>query len=131
MRSCCSEEISNKLYEIAYERDDTGCYLEPSERVRLAAAEALRTCCPGGDGDFIIEMAPTPAPVGGERPGVAPETGGERPGTVVPPPMVEPGPIPAVPLQNPPATPVPAPRALPPVALPPAPASQLPSVRRS
>ena len=55
-RSCCSEELSNKLYEIAYERDDTGCFLEPSERVRLAAAEALRTCCPGSDEDFIVEM---------------------------------------------------------------------------
>ena len=69
MRSCCSEEISNKLYEIAYERDDTGCYLEPSERVRLSAAEALRTCCPGGDEDFIIERGPPPVR-GGEQPGV-------------------------------------------------------------
>jgi len=131
MRSCCSEEISNKLYEIAYERDDTGCYLEPSERVRLAAAEALRTCCPNRDEDFFIEMAPTPAPVGGERPGVVPETGGERPGTVVPPPAVEPAPIPG----NPPITPIPPTRVLPPVVPPPvpapAPASQLPSVRRS
>jgi len=125
MRSCCSEEISNKLYELAYERDETGCYLEPSERVRLAAAEALRACCPGRDEDFIIEMAPTPAPVGGERPAVEPEVGGERPGTVVPPPAVQPAPVPVVP----PVTPVP-PRALPPVPVP-APASQLPSVRRS
>src|SRR5438093_9109260 len=36
LRSCCSEEISNKLYEIAYQRDETGCFLEPSERVRDA-----------------------------------------------------------------------------------------------
>ena len=71
MRSCCSEEISNKLYEIAYERDDTGCFLEPSERVRLAAAEALRTCCPGGDEDFIIEMAPVMSGVlDGDRPSI-------------------------------------------------------------
>jgi len=129
MRSCCSEEISNKLYEIAYERDENGCYLEPSERVRLAAAEALRVCCPGRDEDFIIEMAPTPAPVGGERPTVEPETGGERPPAVVPAPGIQPVPVPV----NPPVTPVPAPRALPPVAPPPvpAPASHLPSVKRS
>jgi hypothetical protein len=125
-RSCCSEEISNKLYEIAYERDDTGCFLEPSERVRLAAAEALRTCCPGGDEDFIIEMAPPPAR-GGEQPGVAPESGGERPGTAVPPlPMVEPGPTPAIPLQNPPPVPGPPPApVVPPRAVrPPAPAAE-------
>src|SRR4051812_14825567 len=84
MRSCCSEEISNKLYELAYERDDTGCFLEPSERVRNAAAEAMRTCCPGGDEDFIIETAPPPVR-GGEQPGIAPESGGEQPGTVPPP----------------------------------------------
>jgi hypothetical protein len=102
-RSCCSEEISNKLYEIAYEKDDTGCFLEPSERVRLSAAEALRTCCPGSDDDFIIEMAPAPTPAtGGEQPGIAPPTGGERPG-IAPPLPIEPGPGPAIPLQNPPA----------------------------
>ena len=76
MRSCCSEEISNKLYEIAYERDENGCYLEPSERVRLAAAEALRVCCPGRDEDFIIERGPPPVRGGGEQPGVVPESGG-------------------------------------------------------
>jgi hypothetical protein len=127
MRSCCSEEISNKLYEIAYERDETGCYLEPSERVRLAAAEALRTCCPGSDEDFVIERGPPPAR-GGEQPGVAPESGGERPGVVPPPvPPIGPIPTPAVPLPNPrpvPATP-PAP-IVPPAAAPrpPAPAAK-------
>jgi hypothetical protein len=92
-RSCCSEELSNKLYEIAYERDETGCYLEPSERVRLAAAEALRVCCPGGGEDIIFDTAP-PAipPSGGEQPSVLPESGGERPAL---PPI--PGPTPAVP----------------------------------
>jgi len=122
-RSCCSEEISNKLYEIAYERDETGCYLEPSERVRLAAAEALRTCCPGGDEDFIVEMGPPPVR-GGEQPSVAPETGGERPGLVPPPvPPVTPMPTPAVPLPNP--RPVPATPPVPP--LPPAAAPRPPA----
>lgn len=44
---CCDEELTLKLAEIAYERDDKCCYKEPSERVREAAAEALRACCPG------------------------------------------------------------------------------------
>lgn len=35
-----------RLAEMAYERDDTGCYLEPSKRVRAAAKAALMTCCP-------------------------------------------------------------------------------------
>jgi hypothetical protein len=43
---CCKEELVMRLAEMAYERDDTGCYLEPSERVREAAKEALMTCCP-------------------------------------------------------------------------------------
>lgn len=74
-RSCCSEELTNKLYEIAYERDENGCYLEPSERVRDAAAEALRACCAQTE-----EFAPAmPVPSGGERPGAAPPEGGERP----------------------------------------------------
>lgn len=74
-RSCCSEELTNKLYEIAYERDETGCYLEPSERVRNAAAEALRACCAQTE-----EFAPSmPIPSGGERPPVAPPQGGEQP----------------------------------------------------
>jgi hypothetical protein len=36
-RSCCSEEISNKLYEIAYEKDDT-------RRRRCRAASGPRPC---------------------------------------------------------------------------------------
>ncbi len=53
-KSCCSEDISKKLAEIAFERDDHGCWLEPSERVREAAREALSVCC-SGDAPVIIE----------------------------------------------------------------------------
>lgn len=79
-KSCCSEELSNKLYEMAYERDDSGCFLEPSERVREAAAAALRACCPGRGNDegFIIDETPAGTGTGGEVPE------GERPGTINP-----------------------------------------------
>jgi len=45
-RSCCNEKVTQQLAKIAYEQDETGCYLEPSERVRRAAVEALAICCP-------------------------------------------------------------------------------------
>ncbi len=45
---CCNEKVMKKLAEIAYERDDSGCYKEPSARVRESAAAALKACCPGG-----------------------------------------------------------------------------------
>lgn len=44
--SCCSEKVTKRLSEIAYERDDTGCCLEPSAEIREAAAKALCVCCP-------------------------------------------------------------------------------------
>jgi hypothetical protein len=104
MRSCCSEEVSNKLYEIAYERDDEGCFLEPSERVRLAAAEAIRVCCPGSGDDFFFEGAPIgegPRPYEGEMPGGL-QPGSERP--IEPPPPAPREPTPAIPLPPVPTT---------------------------
>lgn len=44
--SCCSEKVTKRLSEIAYERDDNGCMLEPSAEIRAAAAKALKICCP-------------------------------------------------------------------------------------
>jgi hypothetical protein len=105
-RSCCSEEISKKLYEIAYERDEEGCFLEPSERVRLAAAEALRVCCPGSGEGFIVEERPMEMP-GGERPAEPPPAGGERPGVAPPAVPLQPVPAPMPPM--PPMPPPPAP----------------------
>jgi hypothetical protein len=64
---CCNEKLMTKLAEIAYERDDAGCYKEPSSRVRAAAAEALRACCPGGAPPLIESMIP-------EKEKVQPET---------------------------------------------------------
>ena len=44
---CCNEDILKTLAQIGYERDDKGCYLEASQRVRDAARRALVLCCPG------------------------------------------------------------------------------------
>jgi len=47
---CCSEEMRAKLLKIAYGRDDKGCFLESSVRVRDMADRALKACatCNGG-----------------------------------------------------------------------------------
>lgn len=57
---CCKEAIVKRLAQMAYERDDTGCYLEPSQRVREAAARALRLCCPNSE---PVEIESLPEPV--------------------------------------------------------------------
>ncbi len=62
---CCNKEVLTKLAAMAYERDDSGCYVEPSERVREAAAKALEVCCPNETLPVIIaeeieEEAPEP-----------------------------------------------------------------------
>lgn len=44
--NCCTSEILNKLSEMAFERDDRGCWKEPSPRVRAMARQALRACRP-------------------------------------------------------------------------------------
>lgn len=45
-QSCCNEKITKQLADLAYELDENGCPLEPSQRVRQAAIEALAVCCP-------------------------------------------------------------------------------------
>lgn len=42
--NCCTPEIREKLQQLAYGRDDRGCFLEKSSRVRAVAAEALEAC---------------------------------------------------------------------------------------
>ncbi len=83
--SCCSEKVTERLSEIAYERDDTGCPIEPDAEIRAAAARALRVCCPGGPsmGPFeegVPEEVPTPPePIPGETPDDQPGIPGEVP----------------------------------------------------
>lgn len=71
--SCCGPEMREKLMKIAYGRDDMGCFLEPSKRVRDLAELALNACnacacgCEGvTDGDsamdrVVREMPPVDA----------------------------------------------------------------------
>jgi hypothetical protein len=76
--SCCNSEILNKLSTMAYERDDRGCWKEPSARVRAMAAQALRACRhnvrPYADAPM---PAPEEVPVTPES-GKTPETGSGR-----------------------------------------------------
>lgn len=72
--SCCGPEMRDKLMKIAFGRDDLGCFLEPSKRVRDLAELALDACnacacgCEGvTDGDtaamdhVVREMPPVDA----------------------------------------------------------------------
>jgi hypothetical protein len=63
---CCDEEMTKKLAEIAYERDENGCFIEPSEDVREAAAEAMRACCRASNnqrsGGQPLQMVPVERP---------------------------------------------------------------------
>jgi hypothetical protein len=81
---CCDEELTKKLAQIVYEMDDQCCPLEPSERVREMAREALSVCCPnsGPPGYVPEEVAPpviTPPP-----PEVPGKTGPETPPEAIP-----------------------------------------------
>ena len=59
---CCNEKMLKKLaHKIAYERDQFGCYGEPSKRVRGAAAAALAACCPGSVPLEILKTEPEEA----------------------------------------------------------------------
>ena len=67
--SCCTPEIREKLQQLAYGRDERGCFLERSSRVRELAAAALQACSacggcgcqPGGFSNGIREMPPEEA----------------------------------------------------------------------
>lgn len=57
-KNCCGKDISEMLAQVAYALDDTGCYLEPSERVREAAESALNVCCPNIGAPIYSEELP-------------------------------------------------------------------------
>lgn len=53
--SCCSEKVSEAMYKRAYERDDAGCWIEPSERVRGMLRQALCACSVPGLPEIVTE----------------------------------------------------------------------------
>jgi hypothetical protein len=57
-RGCCNPKIVEQLAVMAYERDEFGGWVEPSQRVRQAALQALAVCCP--DRGPVIIVAPEP-----------------------------------------------------------------------
>jgi hypothetical protein len=57
--SCCTVKLLEKLYELAYERDLRGCYLEPSPRVRRYARLLMEKCGPPVPEELEAEE-PTP-----------------------------------------------------------------------
>ncbi len=59
---CCNDKMLKKLAQIAYERDEFGCYGEPSKRVRCAAATALAACCPGSVPLEVLKEEPKETP---------------------------------------------------------------------
>jgi len=69
-KGCCTKLVLDALTACAYETDEQGCYLEPSERVREAAEDALKTCCdcwgePGYESNEVepeIDVPPDAAP---------------------------------------------------------------------
>jgi hypothetical protein len=58
---CCDEDMAKKLAEVAFERDEHGCCLEASERVRNAAREALMICCRSRQAPYDAMPVGTPA----------------------------------------------------------------------
>ena len=71
--SCCNEKITKRLSEIAYERDDSGCPIEPNAEIRKLAKRILCKCCPGGPPSGPIEEddpepEPEPEPVPAPKP---------------------------------------------------------------
>ena len=70
-RSCCNEEIAERLQEMAYKTDKNGCPVEPEPLIRQWAAYAAQNCQPKKD----IETPPDDLEKSKEvKPEGAPET---------------------------------------------------------
>ncbi len=67
--ACCSPQVREKLKKIAFDIDETGCFKEPSPRVRRLARLALAGC---GGGE-VFDDIPVEGPE--ELPELAPEEG--------------------------------------------------------
>jgi hypothetical protein len=88
--SCCKKDLVEKMVMRAYERDEEGCYIEASERVREALKKSLCVCCPHRAGEFSqMEMGGTgdDRPPGDTRPpgdNTPPPGDGDAPGPINP-----------------------------------------------
>jgi len=80
-RGCCSEDVINALSRNAFECDDQGCFLEPSDRIRAAAERAIMLCV-----DTVTMQTPTMPPSDPDDPVVSPPqtTISEQPAFVSP-----------------------------------------------
>ncbi|NOX53291.1 MAG: HEAT repeat domain-containing protein [Planctomycetes bacterium] len=97
---CCTQDAIAALSRVAFGKDETGCYFEPSERIRLAAERALSLC--------VYEVSVIPEAVPEEVPAVppAPVPPGKKP------PPQKPAPPETAPAEPTPVTELPAPPAL-------------------
>ncbi len=58
-RGCCNDKVMNALAKVAYDADEFGCCVEPSERVRNAAMMGLWLCqCEPAPMDYGVPSAP-------------------------------------------------------------------------
>jgi hypothetical protein len=60
--ACCSPAVKKKLRSIAYDIDKSGCFEEPSERVRRLARLALCSCCGDEPAEELPEEGPEETP---------------------------------------------------------------------
>lgn len=67
--SCCNQKIIDKLSKLAYDCDDKGCWVEPSERIRVAAKAILQACCPTQTQEYYGEQKQLVIPPPVETPG--------------------------------------------------------------
>ncbi len=78
---CCTDKVMKKLAELAYHRDERGCWKESSPRVRAAAECALLACCPTcgptPDGNIRDPRDLPPGGNPGSNPTLAPERAGD------------------------------------------------------
>ncbi|MCD0463714.1 hypothetical protein U8335_25585 [Roseiconus lacunae] len=61
--SCCTTKLLQKLYQMAYERDESGCFMESSARIRRNARLVICKC--GGVPGEVVENIPTEGPGAG------------------------------------------------------------------
>ena len=83
--SCCGPEMRDKLMKLAYGRDDMGCFLEPSRRVRELAEQAFNACnacacgCEDGSAGAMDGVVREMPPEAGDRETRPSEASGDAP----------------------------------------------------